>query len=176
MKPYSLKSLITLISAGVLAGCVASTPKKAVNLQTVFNAEEVAWFQTKGTSAIAGNALLQTQGGIPRTCAGREVTLFPASAYAKERMQAWYGSITQGFRGAYSEQIEMETNPEYASIQRTAVCDSQGNFEFKELPAGDYFVTTLVAWQVNYSWQGGMLMQGFKLREGERKKIVMTRL
>lgn len=174
MTPHPFSAVLALVSAVILAGCVASAPKKVVSLQTAFNADEVAWFQTKGTATISGNALLLTQGGVPRTCAGREVTLFPAGAYAKERMQGFYGSTTQGFIGAYSQQVEMENNPAYLAVGATAICDSQGNFEFKQLPAGEYFLTTLVLWRVNYQWQGGRLMQGFKLREGENKKIVMT--
>lgn len=50
--------------------------------------------------------------------------------------------------------------PQYFTYTRTARCDVDGRFEFKNVAPGSYFVTTTITWTVGSSVipQGGSLM------------------
>lgn len=146
-----------------------------------FDPDEVAWFNTDGEGRIEGSALLRTVGGDVRTCAGLEVTLLPAGEYASERMGGIYQDNFKGFVPVSVAAIPLEfsdDDPRYTQTTKTTLCDAQGEFEFDNLPMGDYFVTTSVIWQVpgryGSSSQGGVIMQRVNLPLGETVRVVLT--
>lgn len=163
--------MATLIMA-FLVGC-AAPQKRQIVLKNKFNAEEVAWAKEVGSGKIVGSGLIQTIGGIPRSCAGNIVTINPSSPYSRERIMAIYGNEERGFiRGI---NYEIEVPPGYEDQFRKTRCDAQGAFEFDELPAGEYFVLTSVVWKVNdYSNEGGTMIQKVVVQEGKTKRIVLT--
>jgi hypothetical protein len=88
-----------------------------------------------GGDSITGFAVLRTQSGEARTCAGRKVSLVPDSAYAREHIMATFGSVVQGGVGALAAP-KVETNSEYRSTNRKSTCNAQGNFSFEIIPDG----------------------------------------
>lgn len=180
-----MKTALSAIAAALaLSGCVTAAPP--IQIMSTFSSSEVAWFKEKGTGSIKASALLRQNGGGVVTCAGREMTLFPESAYANERMFAIYKSNTRGyygyqsFMGTVMNTLNMpEPPPEYRATSTNKVCDPQGFATFSNLPAGNYYIVTEVAWSVpngqySSSVQGGMLMQKVTLGEGEAVEIVLT--
>jgi len=143
-----------------------------VTLKTSFDPDSVQWARGMGSNRLEGSALLRTQGGEVRTCAGLEVSLIPVSAYASERMMAIYGSLQRGF-SSYGATFANDA-PAYYENMRTAICDPQGAFEFEGLPSGSFYVTTVVSWSAgSYGAQGGNLMQRVDLKS-ETTKVVLT--
>lgn len=176
-----MKKASILAAALALSGCASLAPPapRSVQLTTTFNKEDVAWFEVKGTGTISGQSFFQTRGGQPRTCAGLEVALLPRSNYADERLRAIYGSSDKGYATAAATRIEFTPNDQsYVQTQKTTVCDAQGNFIFSDLPAGSYIITSAVMWSIPGQEymppQGGVLMQGVNLAEGETKRVILT--
>jgi len=176
-----MKKLILLgLVAASLVGCTALAPRppRHVTLTTAFNPSQVAWFNQHGTGAITGQAFVQTRGGNPRTCAGNEVRLYPHSAYSDERLMALYGSTESGFIpvGFAGIQFSPESKA-YQDTDRITKCDAQGNFTFSNLPTGNYFIVTGVAWSTRGGVspdQGGGLMKSVVLGAGETKHVIIT--
>lgn len=182
-----MKNLFTIIAAAfVLTGC-ATAPAPKVSILSVFKPEDVAWAVGEGTSSIKGSALLTTNGGLPRTCAGKEVGIIPVSAYSTERMTVLYGSVPS-FRQIRGDNISGIYNPiqtindtpaQYLATVRRTKCDAQGYFEFENIPAGDYYVVTQVVWMTpfgNYSqsYNGGSLVDRITLNANKITKVILS--
>jgi hypothetical protein len=169
MKIYSVMPIVLV--ASLLFGCAA--PRRQIALTNSFNAADVAWAKGTGTGKIIGSAVIQTVGGVPRNCAGRVVDLFPVSMYSSERFGNIYGNTNKGYINGVGPL--MEQNADYLATSRKATCDAQGAFEFDELPDGEYFLTTIVAWQATqYRTEGGALMLRVKSESGKTKKVVLA--
>jgi hypothetical protein len=161
-------------AAAALAGC-AATP---VALQNRFDPAEIAWFSARGTNAISGTAILRTtQGGI-KSCAALAVTLFPVSAYARERMRHLYGGDDEGFNplvGGIPADFA-STDPRYEASAKSTRCDAHGRFWFNELADGDYYLVATVTWRErSYAIeQGGYLMRHVHVSTGETKDVLLA--
>jgi hypothetical protein len=163
-------SAIFIIS---MAGC-ASAP---VKLNTKFDADEAKKLMEKGNNAIEGNAFLRQRGGGIVTCSGMTVQLVPATAYATERALAYFGTTERGFapdEGIFNK--KMPPRPvDYDKYSKTAVCDSEGRFKFKDLADGTYYVTTAITWMAgDYSRQGGLLLKKVYLQDDETSEVIMS--
>ncbi len=173
-----LQSLTVLLVVSML-GC-AERPV-ILRLASAYEARDVAWFSDPGPGSIEGSALLRKRDGAVVTCGGTEVVLRPRSAYAEERVTAMYGSPRGGFRPIGPEvQFEPESDT-YRSTDRRTVCDAQGKFKFKNLPAGRYYVVAKVTWEVPSGSapvpplpQGGFLLKPVDLGADEHPELVLT--
>lgn len=164
----SIAVVLTIVG---LSGCTIQSVKHLQRTST-FNAQEVAWFNKPGDAVLAGQALLRTNDGEIRTCAGLTVILVPRSAFATEHVVAVYGNAERGFRpiiGFTKDDIQ------YGPAGKAAICDAQGDFTFDNLHSGRYFVMAPVTWRSGHTLQGGVLMQSISLSAGESKHVVMTR-
>jgi len=171
-----IKSLSVCTLTALLFGCAAKPPR-TIDLVNQFNPAEVAWASRAGTGKILGSAVIQTAGGIPRTCAGKEVNLIPVSAYSSERMYGIYGGVSKGFVPTSAQRWNIVRNVAYESSVRKATCDAQGSFEFDELPSGSYFINTTVIWSTGRQYEpptGGGLMLNVTVNEGKSIKAVLT--
>lgn len=154
-----------------LAGCAGFQPR-VVSIDARFDEAEARRLIGDGSATLKGNAFMRQQGGGVVTCAGSDVALVPATAYAKQRMEAIYGNTTGGIARNSVQFYPDEAG--YYSLLRRARCDAAGNFQFERLQAGDFFVTTSVNWTVNYSQQGGNLMLRVRVRDGETQSVVLA--
>lgn len=160
------KRIITaLAGALLLAGCAAPTHQVA----TPFRPADFDWSQAKGSASISGQAFLKTRGGDVKTCAGNSVALVPENAYTLELMTA--AKAGKDSRASWDSR--------YHAYRRTAICDAQGRFVFKDLPAGHWLLGTTVMWEApstSYlvNMQGGGLSQSITLRDGEAKETILT--
>jgi hypothetical protein len=151
----------------VLTGCVA-VPPSSTKRSVVFDEEPFRPYASKGTAIVSGQAFLKTVGGDVKLGAGCEVKLVPATPYTDEVHES-------GRRG-----IRLEApDPRYAKYRRTTIADAGGNFTFKEIPAGSYYVATTITWQ--YPTKSGLRTTGGTIDlkifvlEGEDKRVVLTR-
>lgn len=144
-----------------------------------FDAGGLAWSQGAGTAGIEGQAFVQTRGGQPRTCAGMPVNLVPSSPYSDARMRVIYGATDRGFTPAYgSRDVRFSGDTgELERYVRTAVCDAQGNFAFRNIPGGTYYLVSTIVWQSPGSYiidQGGRMMRRVDVRDGESVREILT--
>jgi hypothetical protein len=163
-----------LLACFCLCACSAPVPQASH-----FDAKEVAWFEGTGTNSISGTAIIRTDGGSVKTCAALPVVLFPASAYAAERMRALYGSDEEGFNPLVGGKPAdfVNDDPRYAATAHTVRCTAQGRFAFSALPDGDYFLVAQVIWKEGRYLgfeQGGYLMQRVRVQTGESKDVLLA--
>jgi len=140
-------------------------------VQSKFNASQVEWSRKSGDATVKGQAFLKTVGGDVKTCAGNLVRLVPESSYAAEIYAAYLvGQTRQGIANPDNSQRD---------FQKTTLCDSQGNFAFKNLPAGKWIIEALVRWQVPSGYlmlnQGGNIMDSVTTRDHEESDVIITK-
>jgi hypothetical protein len=158
--PFALFAVTSLLS-----GC--STPRQPVCAK--FVESDFAAFAGAGTSAITGQAFMKTRSGEVKLGAGNTVQLIPATAYTKEIRER---STIRG------EALEPPT-PDLAKYVRKTVADATGGFEFRNIPAGEYFLECSITWEVATQYglktDGGLAHAAVKVGPGETAKIILTR-
>lgn len=156
MAKYTIFVLVFLIS-----GCLPNPPI----IQTTYNESIFSAYNKEGTGRIYGQAFLKTNGGDVKLGAGNTVILMPANLYTKEIVSL------------------MESNKSLANVdnrlgkyQRRETADAGGNFEFNNLPPGEYYLACSITWMVNtYIESGGMITYKASLSNGERKRVMLTK-
>jgi hypothetical protein len=172
-------SLAIGIAVGI-AGC-GTTPVSKVRMLNSFDAAEAKSLLASGKNSIHGSALMRQVGGGVVSCAGTQVRLIPATAYAQERMVFIYQSGTAGTKSAMQLQLNPDpfeaTDPKYFEMQKVAICDAQGVFKFNDVADGDFFIITQITWKANPSssfFEGGTMMRRVQVRDGERRELVIA--
>ncbi|MEX0960253.1 MAG: hypothetical protein WDZ63_13295 [Burkholderiales bacterium] len=168
------KLIVLAVVAFAVGGCV--TPQK-VNISSSFDAAQASQMLEKGSNSLRGSALIRQRGGGVVTCAGQDVVLAPATAYASERVKAIYGSEDGGFNPVFGgRRVSFESEPpEFKTLILTTRCDAQGYFKFDQVANGSFYVVTLITWKVSdYVTEGGHLCQRITLNGGESKEIVLS--
>ena len=164
-----------IASALLMTGC-ATVPPTDVPISSKFSKSDVAWFNSAGTGKLEGSAFLRTRGGEIRTCAGYEVQLLPYSSYAAERMKFIYGSETSGHLVGPRRAWKFNPDePDFYEFFKKTVCDANGEFEFKDLPAGDYYTTAKVTWDIGKVFdEGGVLMRKVSIVANATETVSLT--
>lgn len=109
------------------------------------------------------------------TCAGREALLIPVGEYSTQRMVGIFGNNKKGYRSARTANYGNADSVEYYSMMRNTTCDAEGNFEFKNVANGDYYVFAQVLWSVSdYSYEGGNLMQKISISRGKSQRVLLS--
>lgn len=127
-----------------------------------------------GPNIIRGSAFLRQQGGGVVTCAGRTVSLVPASTFAKRVYLATYGSI-EGQARQSGRDVRIEPPSEdFGKLIKKTLCDAQGAFTFDRVADGDYFVETTVTWVVGGITNGGPVMRRVSVAGGAALAVVIS--
>lgn len=138
-------------------------------MQTSFDEAEFTHFADTGTSSVTGQAFLKTRGGEVRLGAGNTVQLIPVTSYTTELRT----------RVTLEGERVGPVDPRIQKYRRTTVADGNGNFEFHNLPAGEYYLACSITWEVpsQYGLQqtGGVAYGTVKVGVGEAVKVVVTR-
>lgn len=158
-----IRNLTCIIALATLfAGCVTPPHQMA----TPFDESALQRFAGNGTSTVTGQAFLKTQGGDVKFGAGDTVSLMPVTPYTTE---AWRAA-----RGGEQPQ----TDPRLQKYIRTAIADGNGNFEFQNIPAGDYYIECPIFWAVAGEYgpyqTGGVAYTQTHVDDGQTVKVVVT--
>ena len=103
--------------------------------------------------------------------AGNQVELVPLTPYIKERLE----------RATIRNENITPRDNRVEKYQRTTLADAQGHFEFKNIPAGEYYVTAKVTWEAPTGYQGALQTQGgfiskkIKVTDREEIEVILTR-
>ena len=155
-----------------VTGCqVAPQKQEIVPRKVPFPEQEYAQLERVGSSTVEGQVFMTTRGGDVKYGAGREVILTPVNPYTTEAAQAIMGG-----------RILEEADPRAKEFTHKTIADGEGRFEFKDLPAGRYYVAGSVHWQV-YSGnkyigmqdQGGVLVRIVEVGEGDTTELMLSR-
>jgi len=166
------KAVFTLLVSGFwLAACAPQ--QRTIHLSSTFDRSEAEFILTDGTATIAGQAFLRQRGGGVVTCAGSIVHLVPMTDYSDERIQSIYGSGLGG--GSYELFPKFVPDSSvYITLSRTAQCDAGGEFEFSNVPAGNFYVATTVRRVVGNAQQGGSIARPVVVARGQRVTVLLT--
>lgn len=134
------------------------------------NENELAPYLKKGTASIVGQAYRKLKGHEVKYGAGVFIYLMPVCGYTSE----FIGGVSSGQR---DETIDHRLN---AYIRKT-VGDGEGRFQFTDLPAGSYYIMTIIKWEGGAGYKGslektsGVAYRQVSLSEGEQKvKVIVT--
>ena len=147
MRKYLIILCLYLIGCGV--------PK--VSTLNQFHESEVESYKQQGNAVVKGQLFSRTNSGDVKSGAGKEVYLIPNTPYFNERNQIL----------KECKQPENEIDSTAKSFVKTDIVDLQGNFEFSNIPAGKYLVTSQLYWTIPSGGPyGGVQMTGsFKVAE-----------
>ena len=158
-----------LLLSVTLTGCTG-LPQGKVAPRMAFPESEYVVLAKTGIATVKGQAFLKTRAGDVKTAAGNEVFLNPVTSYSLE----WYEAYRSNRR------IE-ERDPRLDEYVRSQLADGNGRFSFKNVPAGEYFLTTNVTWEAPTGFQGALQRQGgiistrIKVNEGDEIEVIVTR-
>lgn len=93
-------------------------------------------YQKTGLNKVSGQGFLTQKGGGVVTCAGEKVKMFPNTKYF---------NYIYGIQENYIRHKPIKNEHNLVKITK---CDSQGNFEFYNVPSGDWVIKTTVEWTV----------------------------
>ena len=176
MKLFKLFVLFLLLTS------CASTPPAVPVIKTLssYDRDQVSSFFLEGTGTIKGIALMTKPDGTLVRCGQFNVSLIPVSNYSTERITNLYGSSSGGInRLSYNrfEKVIDEADPLYLADIKRGLCDERGNFSFKKLPAGEYYVGTRILWaESSYAeiYSGADIIQRVILEDGQTLSIAIT--
>lgn len=152
-----------------VASCSFLETKKPLLPRIPFPKEEYAKLPVSGTGTVTGRAFLK-RGGDIIAAAGERVLLNPVTTYSNQ----WY---TLSFIG--HSQLE-PPDPRINKYIRAATADPQGRFTFRNVPPGEYYVITVVSWQMPLSdqevpaSQGARLCKRITVRNGEETRVTLN--
>lgn len=134
-----------------------------------FNEADFLPYAGIGNCKIVGQAFLKTRGGEVKFGAGNEVVLAPVTPYTQETQD----------RAIIKGEYLAPHDPRYMKFRRTTIADGNGNFEFENIPAGDYFVSCIIVWEVPGRFgpksTGGVASARVTAKPGETVRIIVTR-
>jgi len=161
----------TLLAVLLVACQTSGSSSPVYETNAAFNPEEAGFIHVQGTGRIKGSAYLETPNGR-KPAARSQVTLVPATAYARERVRLIYG----GKKMASAKSVRFQgADRRYHAFTRSTVADAEGNFTFKGIGPGEYFVTTAVVWAPG----GGetertSLIEQVSLGDGESAEVTLN--
>lgn len=163
-----------IVAVALTGSCAAPSPP--AQMTQPFNAGDVSWSLGAGTAVVEGRAVLPRAGEAPRTCAGGEAQLFPASTYAAEMMRIVFGSDVRGFAPLASAHYPNNIAADFKSTVRRIGCDATGSFRFDGVPAGTWYVFSNVISRPAGAAapQGGALMQRITVAEGAPVSVLLS--
>ena len=128
-----MRLFTTLFAAALLVGCAVPVQKsQAPAPRKPFPEAEYLALPKTGTATVRGQAFLTTRGGDVKLAAGKRILLNPVTSYSLEWYERSYLSIRR---------ME-EADPKLDAYIRAQIADGNGRFVFKNVLAGEYFVTT----------------------------------
>ncbi|KLJ02849.1 hypothetical protein [Luteimonas sp. FCS-9] len=158
------------IAAVVIATAALTACASAPGVRPVFPEHEYAGLEArKGTAVVTGQVFLRTRIGEVRYGAGSEVALNPVTSYST----FWYENSYLVNRAL------SPADPRLPKYIITTQADGSGNFRFENVPAGAYYLTSQVVWEIPgpyvSSQQGGVISTRIEVPEGGEVRQMLTR-
>jgi hypothetical protein len=151
-------AVIVLAGLAALAGCGPSAQQEALIRK------ESAPYRHRGTATIAGRAFLVTPDGRQIPGAAEEVYLTPVTTWAASR---------------FSEVISSNEIPDAADraaqVWWTERADASGRFAFAQLPAGEYYVLSPIAYAAGGDAKELIAYARVRIGSGEKAEVEVTR-
>jgi len=168
-----MKYVLSLMVIGLFFVACSDKQKTENNtLITVVNeydSKEVSWFKTRGDGTIKGIAKFKSKSGDIRFGEEFRIELMPSCLYTEERLNKIYNSKNSGYVYVEDGIPKFTPDPEGYHDTIKTMCNKNGEFEFNNLPSGDYYVIAFMLWEET----GGGIMQRTIITENESKILEM---
>ena len=179
-KPLFLLPIIFLF----VVSCATTSQSKPYIMQSQFDEKTIEWSSKEGSSVIFGNSFIRDDMAIqpgPHTCAGYPVNLLPVDKYFEEYLLLHFDNLNNSFWQRNSQNYDPSFDPDAEKYWQVTTCDSQGNFEFRNLPKGSYWIITAVSYEGGPfrtfppSWKGGWLLKKVSVDGKNNERVVISR-
>jgi hypothetical protein len=130
---FARDGAVALLVAAALA--LSSCAEAIVPRRVTFNEADFTRTRGTGSGSVVGRAST-VEDGSPRFAQKIEIDLAPVNAYTTE-------VVKRRFEGG--ENLG-PADPRYSKYLHSTQTDEHGNFEFRHIPPGDYYVVTKVSW------------------------------
>ena len=164
-----IKHFWILLVAVYFQGC--AVPQIEPTQRITFPVSEYNSLNREGTGIVNGQAFLKTRGGDVKTAAGEDVLLNPVTSYSNQ----WY-------EVAYIRNAPLtDLDPRLHDYIYKTIADGDGRFTFKNVPPGEYYLTTKVSWEAPVGYKGALVRQGGYISKkitvvnDETIEIILTR-
>lgn len=115
--------------------CSCATVPPVYQRQVAFDPAQHAPYEVAGDAAVSGQAFIRATSG--QVYYGHQVALLPVTDYTREFYQ-----VT-----VLEDRASSPHDPRLDASMRRATCDGEGRFAFESIPAGEYYLITIVAFQ-----------------------------
>ena len=126
-----------------------------------FIESEYASYEGDGSSTICGQVLLKTEAGIVVPGRLSEIQLTPKTTYSTE----WFN------KGIVDEQLLSDADFRTVKYNRKAKADLDGKFCFNNIPAGSYYLTSVIKWETG----GAEVYGSTEVKDGQAVDVKVTR-
>lgn len=147
----------------VLTSLAESAPELE-EADTAFAKTEFAPYRGDGPASLEGEAFVKTENGENRNCGGETILLAPYLSYDI--------NVINGFTFVDIDTALQKAGPA-APYWRESSCDSQGRFEFTNVPVGTWIVITTVRWGNTWHQERTLLAKKITLRP-TKNRISLT--
>lgn len=153
--------------------------QEPIQLKTPFNLDEVKWVKKVGNSSIHGKASLKLKNNETKGCAGFGVELLPVAKYSSERILNIYGNNDQGKILIEGTIPKFTPDPkEYHDMVIKTKCNSNNEFTFNNISAGEYYVIGFIIWDINENDKavktGGAVMKKVKVAPNTKIEALLN--
>jgi hypothetical protein len=123
----------------LLSACRSSEPPLDPNgpIDVAYSESEFHRYERPGNATLTGQAFLRDQGEA-MACTGQPVLLFPHTSS--------FERVVELARIKAHPMVPQTTDPRFNMVTRRTTCDTAGNFAFKNLPRGHWYIFTRVRW------------------------------
>lgn len=136
----------------LLAGCATPAP---VTIAVPFDQVRANTLLEPGTGQIHGTALIWLSTGAVISCAGENVTLYPATRYANEWVRLNYDGVPPAklqpsdvsYRSRKAGPAPAVALPSFLAASRSTHCDNDNHFQFDQVSDGEFYVVAHLVWQ-----------------------------
>ncbi len=161
---------LALIAVTSLSACVAPMGAQREVQRPPFPVAEYQALERKGTATVTGQVIMRTSMG-PRFGAAEEVFLNPVTSYSTY----WY---TEGYLG---NKNLAAGDPRQDEFIYSTNADGSGSFQFDNVPAGDYYLSSSVRWSGPGQYIGQIytynewIVDRVRVEPGARVQKILTR-
>lgn len=163
-----MRKALVILTATLLASCAQQQPRSNLSFNE-FPAAEYASLATTGTGSVSGQVFMKTRGGDVKVGAGNEVMLIPVTSHSRTLFLAYQQNVAPN----------NAPDPRAKPYTRRMIAGVDGDFEFNDVPPGDYYLAGSVNWEAPgryaMSQQGGFIMMPVTVENGQNKRIMLTR-
>lgn len=142
-----MKHIIILVIAIFVSACASNVIETIERIQ--FNVNEYKALPKTGQFIIKGKAFLKTTDGEIKFPENYFVRLNPKTSYSEQ----WYNVNYVGHKNIGV------ADPRYFDYVYKTKTDKNGNFKFKNIPAGEYYISAPIFWMKEIPQEDGSIYQ-----------------